>query len=282
MIEFEILYEDADIVAINKPAGVVVNAAQSAKGETVQEWFVRRLLGAPEVAAHTWRAQVPSDFDATYGAPEEIFVQRGGLAHRIDKETSGVLLLAKHPGSLVHLLKQFKDRTTQKTYLCATHGILAQKQGMIDFPIGRSPFSRHRFVVSEEGRPAQTEFRVLKEVAPQLVADRFAEAQPAIDHKQFFQQVEKLYQGFSLVECKPHTGRTHQIRVHLTHLHHPLIADELYLGRKTGRLDRMWCPRHFLHAAQLTFIHPATGKTTTIHAPLTTDLQAVADLLFGS
>jgi len=274
---FDIVYQDQDLVVVNKPAGVVVNDAKSVRGLTIQEWFTNQLLDLPEVPKEIWQNQIPADFSDEYGSPEEIFALRGGIVHRLDKETSGAMLLAKHPGSLIGLLRQFQERTVQKRYTCLVHGFLAQQEGLIDFPLGRSPHNRHRFTVLPEGRPSQTEFKVEFEISKEQVLKGVQTLIEDQDYNwiQIKEDAEKLYEGFSFVSCWPKTGRTHQIRVHLTYLNHPLIADELYTGRKRCRLDQTWCPRQFLHAAEITFIHPSTQQEMTVRAPLEKQFQHI-------
>ncbi|HOZ03504.1 MAG TPA: pseudouridine synthase, partial [Candidatus Woesebacteria bacterium] len=111
-----ILYEDNDLVAIDKPGGVVVNNASSVSGPTIQDWWSAKISKLS--LSENWQALVPSDFNNEYGTPEEVFAQRSGVVHRLDKDTSGVLLLAKNPGALINLLAQFKQRQVHKTYLC--------------------------------------------------------------------------------------------------------------------------------------------------------------------
>ena len=128
----KIIYEDQNILAINKPPGVIVNQAKTFKGQTVQEWMQAYLETHPFM--DNWQALVPADFSTEFGTVEEIWQERQGIVHRLDKETSGVLLLAKNPGALVNLLAQFKKRQTKKTYLALVHGKLEQSAGKISCP----------------------------------------------------------------------------------------------------------------------------------------------------
>lgn len=271
-----LLFEDEDVLVLSKPAGMVVNEATSTVDETVQEWARAYLVNVPIVAAESWQVLVPDDFDNQYGSPEVIFTQRGGMVHRLDKETSGILLWAKNPGAQVELLRQFRERLVKKTYECLVHGKVAQENGEINVPIERSTYNRQRFAVSASGRPALTQYEVVKRY--QLDFNRFLAAareahlfagRPAEQLKE--QLVD--YIDYTYLHCQPKTGRTHQIRVHCQQLGHPLVGDLLYQGRKRIRLDEIWCPRHFLHAASLTFYHPRTHEKITISAPLPTDLQ---------
>lgn len=279
-LELEILFEDRDIVCVQKPAGVVVNDATTVKGDTVQSWMRRRFRAENLALEDDWRSLVPSDFSDEFGTPAEIFEKRVGMVHRLDKDTSGVLILAKNPGSLVSLLAQFRLRHVSKKYLCLVHGVVKEKEGVLDFPLGRARSDRKKFAVVPDGRSASTSFVVEERFQgldkPQLQAEIRAVAQDPVS---FFKQADRIYQGFSLVQCLPHTGRTHQIRVHLAHIQHPLVGDTTYVGRKRAQLDPVWCPRHFLHAESLTFVHPRTGREQTVVAPLSTELEKVLELM---
>ncbi|MCG2692213.1 RluA family pseudouridine synthase, partial [Microgenomates group bacterium] len=154
---------------------------------------------------------------------KQILIDRAGIVHRLDKETSGVLVVAKSEPVMKILQEQFKRRLVKKTYWCLVHGLVVPKEGRINLPISRNPFNRQRFGVFIGGREAETDYQVLN---------------------YYHLGLEK----FSLVEVKPKTGRTHQIRVHFKNLGFPLAGDEWYGGRKTSKKDRVWCPRLFLQA----------------------------------
>ncbi len=263
-LDLPVLFEDEDILAVNKPFGVVVNRSDSYTGETVQDWMADRLV--LDDATGSWDQLIPENFDQQYGEPAVIFQERLGMVHRLDKDTSGVLLLSKNPGSLVNLLRQFRDRETEKEYLCLTHGKFVMEEGKVNLPIGRRKDDRKLFGVVADGRPAETEYSVLK-YYPDFQSDLLPEE---LRNQRF-----SLYQGFSLVECRPKTGRTHQIRVHMQHLKHPIVGDNQYVGKKRARLDSFWAPRQFLHASSLKFSHPRTGEKITISAPLHNDLKQV-------
>ncbi len=272
---FSILFEDTDVLAISKPAGVVVNEAVSAVGETVQEWARQYLASQPDQSKTSWLEMIAPDFDPQYGTPEEIFVQRAGMVHRLDKETSGVLLWAKNPGAQVELLRQFRERVVTKTYDSLVHGAVATASGEITAPIDRSSYNRQRFAVAVDGRPAVTAYEVIARYT--LDFDRFISAarqahlfagRPAAQLKEHLTD----YLDYTYLKCQPKTGRTHQIRVHCQHIGHPLVGDELYQGRKRIKLDEIWCQRHFLHAGSITFAHPRTQESLTLSAPLPADL----------
>lgn len=230
----QILYEDKYLFAIDKPAGMVVNRALSVKGDTVQDWIEKNF------SILNFQSSKNKETD---------FERRNGIVHRIDKETSGVLLVAKDKETFAALQAQFKNQEVEKTYISLCHGILKEKKGVVDAPVGRLPWNRERFGVFPGGRPAKSEYKVLKEY-------------------------ERDGEKYSLVEWYPKTGRTHQIRVHAKFLGHPVVSDPFYAGRKTARDDRTWCPRLFLHAKKIVFVHPKTGKKIKIESLLPADLQS--------
>lgn len=239
-----ILYEDHDLLVVNKPPGIVVNRAESVKGSTVQEW-VESKLGQ-------W-----DKFDQL----DQEFKNRAGIVHRIDKETSGILVIAKTPAAFADLQLQFKERRIKKTYLALVHGLLVPPEGEICAPVGRLPWNRERFGVVPGGKEAVTKYKV---VSHQPSANSKAEGR------------KLTTEGFSLVELYPETGRTHQIRVHLKYINHPIVGDYLYAGRKTSRDDRTWAPRVMLHAWKLTLFLPSGGKPLSLTAPIPQDFLALA------
>lgn len=214
-----ILFEDQTTLVVCKPTGLVVNRSQSAKGLTLQDWIEKKYPG-------------------------------GALVHRLDKETSGVLLIAKNDEALAFLQRQFKKRETKKTYLTLVHGQILPRQAVIKTAISRSPFDSKKFGVFLSGRPAETKYELVR----------------------YYQN--KKGQVFSLLKVFPKTGRTHQIRVHLKFQGYSVVGDSQYAGRKTARADRQWCPRQFLHAKSLTFTHPQTKKVMTCQCPLALDLKS--------
>lgn len=254
-----ILFEDDAMLAVNKPPGIVVNNAQSVKGETVQDWaddylsFPRRresaLSEGGSVPVKTGIMSGMTEYDH-----EKEFIDRAGIVHRIDKETSGILLIAKTVPSFIELQRQFKERIIHKTYLAIVHGALVPDIGEIRAPVGRLPWNRERFGIVPGGRESVTNYKV-------------------ISH--FERPHKKQTEKYSFVELNPETGRTHQIRVHLKYINHPIIGDYLYAGRKTARDDRTWAPRVMLHAWKLTCIHPATGKELAIEAPIPDDMNSI-------
>ena len=253
-----ILLEDEAIVVINKPAGWVVNSSKTYDGPTVQDWFARYTGSTIEPAVGSGRLTTVS---SPYGTPEEIFRERGGIVHRLDKDTSGVLILAKTSEALTNLLAQFKTRTVRKTYIALVHGKLVPGQGVIRLPIDRSRTDRKTFTVSVAGRLSETMYTLL---------EFFPGLPQGISVKK-----GKRYQGFSLTQLEPKTGRTHQIRVHMRSIGHPVVGDQAYVGGKRAKVDREWCPRQFLHAKSLQIIHPMTKEEITLTSELTPDLREV-------
>ncbi|HJX59510.1 MAG TPA: RluA family pseudouridine synthase [Patescibacteria group bacterium] len=224
----KIIFEDEAILVLDKPSGWIVNDATTVKDQpTVQGWLADNF-------------QFPV-FDS-----REL---RNGIVHRLDKETSGILLVAKTQAAFANLQSQFKARQVAKAYLCLVHGRVAPNQGHIDAAVGRLPWRRDRFGVMVGGREASTDYKVLK-------------------------NYQKDDEDFSYLEAYPKTGRTHQIRIHLKYLGYPLVGDEFYAGRKTARKDRIWCPRLFLHAGKISFTHPVSGKQMVFESELPVDLQA--------
>lgn len=202
-MDLDIVYEDDDVIIVNKPQGMVVHPAPGHDHGTL----VNGLL------AHTPLATINGEL-------------RPGIVHRIDKDTSGLLMVAKNDQALVSLSKQLKDKTNQRKYWAIVHGNIKEDTGTINAPIGRSKKDRKKMAINEEGRPAVTHFKVL---------ERFGE--------------------YTLIECQLETGRTHQIRVHLKYIGHPVAGDPLYGPRKTLKGNGQ-----FLHAKLLGFKHPRTGE----------------------
>lgn len=268
----QILFEDEYLLAVNKPSGMVVNRGLPAGGLTMQDW----------VESNDKIQISKSKFDI--GRLDLGFYQRSGVVHRLDKETSGVVLVAKTPEVFRALQRQFKAREVEKVYVGLVHGKVEPAEGVINAPTGRLPWRRTRFGVLPEGRGAVTKYRVLRylEVRNERWKARFRggkwDNRPDISLQSPASHIPRLT-SFSLIEFYPQTGRTHQIRVHAKHIGHPIVADPLYAGRKTARRDRTWCPRLFLHAQELMFTHPVGGKRMTVEAPLPKDLARVLEHL---
>jgi 23S rRNA pseudouridine1911/1915/1917 synthase len=217
----KIVHEDRDILVLDKPPGLVVHPGAGQPDRT--------LLNA--LLAH---------------APQLAGVPRAGIVHRLDKDTSGLLVVAKTVEAQANLAKQLADRSMRRVYLAVVQGD-PPAGGVIDAPIGRDARSRVRMAVSHRGKPARTAFRVI---------ERFGQA--------------------ALVECRLETGRTHQIRVHLQHARHPLVGDPVY---RRGTRHGFAFPRQALHAAELSLTHPRSGAPLTWRAPLPRDLKKLIDSL---
>lgn len=281
-MNLEILYEDQDLIVINKPSALTVNRSTTMKSQTVQDWFVKK-FGEEYFTRDFWDKDlfyqdlIPEDFTAEFGDPLAIWQERLGVVHRLDKDTSGILILAKNPGALLNLLSQFKKRQTQKTYLALIHGHFSDKSGTINAPMARNSQNRLKFAIDNNGREAITEYKVVKEF---FALNEKTIMQVTEASKIKTKKIKELYQaGFSLVEVAPKTGRTHQIRVHMSAMQHPIVGDQLYVGRKRGKLDKFWCQRQFLHAVSIEFLHPRTKEKMFFEAPLSVDLQQILELV---
>ncbi|HEX4944886.1 MAG TPA: RluA family pseudouridine synthase, partial [Usitatibacteraceae bacterium] len=218
-IALDVVHEDDDVLVVAKPAGLVVHPGSGNWAGTMLNALLHR---------------VP----ALKGLP------RAGIVHRLDKETSGLLVVAKHEAAMQDLVRQLQARTVKRTYLAIARGVMAG-EGTVDAPIGRHPKQRTRMAVVPGGKPAVTHYRV---------RERFG--------------------AHALLECDLETGRTHQIRVHLASIGHPLEGDPVYGARGARRL-----PRQALHAWKLAFIHPGTGKMVRFTAPPPEDFEALVEAL---
>lgn len=244
MNDIKIIYEDQEMLIIDKPSSVIVNKADTTKGEwTVQDWLEKR-----------WQKE---DGEWKEADKESDFYKRAGIVHRIDKETSGLLIVAKNLDSFENLQAQFKARKVEKVYVALAHGRIEPMEGEISVPVGRLPWNRTRFGVLAGGKEASTHYKVIS----------------------YFKSPVKQKEELTLLELYPKTGRTHQIRVHLKYINHPIFGDELYAGRKTARDDRKVLQRFFLHAKKISFFHPQTGKRVEFESPLSEELQNVLDAL---
>ncbi len=223
-IRLDIVYEDDVLLVVNKPAGMVVHPAA---GHTSGTLVNALLAHCPQVA--------------DVGG-----LERAGIVHRLDKDTSGLLVVAKDAATHAELQRQFKHRQVHKTYLALVEGRVQPREGVIEAPVGRDHQDRKRMAVVRSGRPAATHYRVVE-----------------------------TFRDFTLLEVHPQTGRTHQIRVHLAWMGYPLVGDRVYGRRKQALLP----DRHFLHARQLRFTHPVTGVEVDLIAPLPPELVEVLERL---
>jgi len=218
MHDLDILYEDSYILVLNKPSGVVVNKSVTSSDITIQDKIAGYIVADDE---------------------ESEFFQRAGIVHRIDKDTSGVLLIAKDIGSFKRLQKQFKRREVTKEYIAVVHGEIKDDMFEVNAPIKRNPSNRLKYAIVEGGKEAVTRFEKLKTI-----------------------------NNLTVLKCFPKTGRTHQIRVHLTALGHPIIMDTLYSNVLQLSEAKEKFPRMLLHATKITIKHPQSGEMVTFEAPL--------------
>ena len=265
-IEPEIIFEDREILVLDKPAGMIVNRSDTTKGEyTLQDWVEKylkiqstkseirnksKIQNSPPKADHPLAENDQNGFEFRNSDFE--FSNRAGIVHRLDKETSGILLVAKNPQAFENLQKQFKERKVKKTYVALVHGKVEPSEGEINVPVGRLPWNRKRFGVLAGGREAVTKYKVLSS-------------------KYYVSRGKR--EALTFIELYPQTGRTHQIRVHLKYFGHPIFADPLYAGRKTARNDRKFLPRIFLHASRISFLHPKTHESVTFESKLPEELE---------
>ena len=247
----KIIFEDHDLLVLDKPAGMIVNRSDTTTGETtLQEWVEAKF----KVQSSKFKVADKLGIEnKNYEEQAKLnFITRAGIAHRLDKETSGIILIAKTLEAFINLQSQFKERKVQKTYLALVHGKIEPEAGEINVAVGRLPWNRKRFGVLSGGRESVTRYRVISNFK--------------------FQISNSQSEDLSFVELNPKTGRTHQIRVHLQYIKHPIFADPLYAGRKTSRNDRKLLPRIFLHASKISFFHPRTNALLNFESPLPEDL----------
>jgi 23S rRNA pseudouridine1911/1915/1917 synthase len=217
----KIAYEDAEIIVVDKPAGLVVHPGAGVPDRTLMNGL---LAHAPQLGA----------------------VPRAGIVHRLDKDTSGLLVVAKTVEAQASLAQQLAERSVRRVYLALVQGD-PPASGAIDAPVGRDSRARTRMAVTHRGKPARTRYRVL---------ERYGRA--------------------ALVECRLETGRTHQIRVHFQHIRHPLVGDTVY---RRGTRHGINFPRQALHATELSLKHPKTGEVMTWRAPVPRDMKRLIDEL---
>ena len=234
-LPLEVVYEDEALIVVNKPAGLVVHPAAGIHSGTL----------ANALAYH---------FDQLSTKGGNI---RPGIVHRIDKDTSGLLVVAKTELAHEKLADQFRDRTVFKSYLALVHGVMERETGRIDQPLARDPRNRTRMAIIRGGRSALSLYRV-----------------------------QRRFERFTLLNVEIKTGRTHQIRVHLASLKHPVVGDNLYGGGRDNtvrdnklRVEIRKLGRQFLHAAELRSVHPVSGEQMRFQAPLPAELKYLLDLL---
>ncbi len=254
-IPLDVVYEDADVVVINKHRGMVVHPAPGHGGGTL----VNALLAHIPAMAAEWDTP-PERNPGVAGSG----VVRPGIVHRLDRDTTGLLVVAKNAAAHLSLARQLKDRTMRREYLALVHG-QPPDEGVVDAPIGRHPVERKRMAVVEGGRRAVTRYRVLERFPCEGAAARCAVPGAARGA------------GYSLLAVALETGRTHQIRVHLAHIGHPVAGDPVYGPRR----NPLGLAGQALHARRLGFVHPRTGEALEFMAPPPADLAAAIDRLRG-
>lgn len=237
-IPLEVIFEDDEIAIINKPPGLVVHPAAGVPNGTLVNGLIYHFKNLSTVNG------------------------RPGIVHRLDKNTSGVMVIAKNDDCHMKISNQFRNRTIHKIYHALVFGHFHLKDGIINFPISRNPVRRKQYVVDEHGRDSLTLYSVIEE-----------------------------YEELSLVELNPKSGRTHQIRVHLKSIGHPVFADDLYeggisringySGKKNKWLTNLYrnINRQALHALSLSINHPVSGERMTFNVPLQSDFKTIIDLL---
>ena len=224
-IPIEIIYEDNDIIVVNKPKGMVVHPANGNPDGTLVNAIMAKCK------------------NSLSGIGGEI---RPGIVHRIDKDTSGLLIIAKNDTAHVNMSEQIKNHEVKKTYIALVRGVIKENEATIDMPIGRSTSDRKKMAVNRNGKNAVTHIKVIKR-----------------------------YDKYTLVEVNIETGRTHQIRVHLSHIGYPIIGDYTYSNGKNEFGVEGQC----LHAKSLEFKHPITGKEMKLEAPLPQYFQEILNTL---
>ena len=225
-VDFDVLYEDHDVIVVDKPAGVVVHPGSGRSSGTLAAGLLARY---PEVEG--------------VGA-----IDRWGLVHRLDKDTSGALLVGRNQAAFEDLTNQLRRREIARVYTALVEGQIGAATGTIEAPIGRDPVLPTRRAIAHSGKHARTHYEMVR----------------------YFER-----SNVSLLEVRLETGRTHQIRVHMSAIDHPVVGDTLY---RATRKD-LGCPRTFLHASRLEFTHPRTVEPMSVQAPLPDDLATVLDHL---
>lgn len=236
------IFENERFLVINKPYGLVVNDSHTLKDAASLQTLLKKAY-----------FKDLSKFDKEN---DKEFLARNGIIHRLDKETSGVLVIAKDADFFRQVQAQFKDREVSKEYLAITYKDrpLPGKEFTVDAPIGRNPKNRMKFAIVEEGRNALTDFEVLEEI-------------------------KGNEQSFLVIKCFPKTGRTHQIRIHLAAMGYAVLGDKVYSGRTRTRKNKDIFERQMLHAFKISFDDPATNETLTFEAPLPKDMTNMLDFL---
>lgn len=252
-IPLSILYEDEHLLALNKQADLIVHPARGRWTGTLVNGLVHY--------GQKW-----STINGNW---------RPGILHRLDRNTTGVMLVAKSDEAHWRVARQFENRTIQKTYVALVHGVPPLRSDVIDLPIGKDRYVREKQAVRKEGnggKPAVTLYQVQQTFEMPPAASLETGSFPADRNK------PRPPEKFSFVKLTPKTGRTHQLRVHMAAIGHPMVGDTMYGGRVFVQ-DNFRLERQALHAAQITFVHPTTLQPLTIEAPLPPELSKLVDIL---
>ncbi len=228
--KYPVIFEDDDVLIIDKPTGVVVNISETSPENTIQN-FLNEYL------------KIDLNADSEY-------VKRSGVVHRLDKDTSGLLAIAKNENAFFALKEQFKTRSVSKEYIAVVYGLLEEKLITVKAPLGRDPKNRLRMAVIKDGRFALTNFETVGNYKSGEL-------------------------DMTVVIAKPLTGRTHQIRVHLSALSHPIMGDPVYIGKKRYLATFDIFKRMMLHAWKLSFDHPVTKERISLESPLPEEFRRV-------
>lgn len=254
------VFEDEWVLVVDKPAGTVVNRSQTIKEETLQDQIAEYF--------HLGNSLGIGD--------------RAGIVHRLDRETSGLLVVAKTEGAFEDLQAQFKNRQVEKEYMALVHGTVTKDEGIIEGQIARiGSFGKFGVVDRRsDGREARTDFEVIDRYYFQ--DDKFEEIlakfslrsnNNLVMTKSRLNYLKQNARDYSLLKIYPKTGRTHQVRVHLKSIGHPPVADLIYTPVKLIKFDLLWCSRLFLHASKLAFFHPKTQKSLEFVSDLPNELK---------
>ncbi len=249
----EIVFENTQILVVNKPAGLVVNKSQTMLGETLQDMIAKYL-------------KLKKD-DLGIG-------DRAGIVHRLDRETSGLLLIAKTQKAFEKLQKQFKNRLVTKKYVALVHGVIPEEKITIENAIIRiGKFGKFGIAAKRQiGKEALTEAEVVS--VYKFSDTKFNRILDSGEYNKVRQRyLEKNATDYTLLDVFPKTGRTHQIRVHLKSIGHPVVSDSIYAPSKLLKFDLAWCNRLFLHAEAISFKDPGSGKTVEFAVDLPNDLK---------
>ena len=259
--KLEIAYEDESLIVVKKPSGLSVNTSKTTINIETLEDILRKMypgLFKKNIYTRKDEENYLVSIDGNIYNKRDEFISRAGIVHRLDKETSGLIIVAKNVEDFINLQKQFLSKRVDKRYIALTYGkpkdLDVGDTFVVNAPIGRSPRNRTKFAINASGKEAITNFKWLKIFNPDIGE-------------------------FSLFECIPVTGRTHQIRVHLTAMNMPIVGDKLYSGAKKYLKNIDLFNRQFLHSYSLKFRHPKTNKVIKVEYSIPLDLKKIIESL---